>query len=138
VSPEKETPQFKTLKAITDRTSKSRSPIPQVKHRLSIEDRPAYNETPYLARQKGVGKSRSRTPVDKEHIPGPSRAQFNAAALPAKHVLNALAHHDVNQLARAASIARALETEQPKKMQRISSKESRRPRSQRVTRKIKA
>jgi hypothetical protein len=133
---EKETPVPKQKRAIKDKSKSKSVEIPQVIRKLAIEDRSPFQETPYLAQQSKALKARSRTPYDRERIPGPTKAQFKAAALPSRHVTDALAHHDLNQLEKLAKIAREIETAHVSKKQKTTSKP--RAKSQVPSRKIKA
>ena len=105
-------------KAIRDRTESE--PTPQLRQppkRLALKDRQPSPEIPQASKARSRSRGRSQNP-DKEDIKGPSKEEFKRSALPPKHVLNALAHHDVNQLEKATNIIKEMHAEHADKKQK--------------------
>ena len=116
---EEDIPQVVKQKAIRDRTESE--PTPQLRQppkRLALKDRQPSPEIPQASKARSRSRGRSQNP-DKEDIKGPSKEEFKRSALPTKHVLNALAHHDVNQLEKATNIINEMHAEHADKKQKV-------------------
>ena len=116
-----EIPQVMRMKAIRDRPESE--PTPQLRvppKKLAIKDRSSSPLIPQASKARSRSRGRSvLSRADKEEIKGPTREEFKRAALPTKHVTNALAHHDLNQLEKASNIIREMHAEHADKRQKV-------------------
>ena len=114
---EEEIPQVVKQKAIRDRTESA--PTPQVRQppkRLALKDRAISPEIPQASKARSRSRGTAVNRGEREDIKGPTRDEFKKSALPTKHVLYALAHHDVNQLDKMAGIIRDMHADKKQKV----------------------